>query len=162
MRATSWMVALSAAWIAACQVTPDGGGAREGATSMSAKAEIAALEAANWDHAIDVRIELRDYGLTPGELRLKRGQPYRLTVFNSGGHAHYFDAPEFLNTVATRYVTVRDQVEIKAPHFSSFEVARRGGEFSIEFVPLVKGDYLARCHFEGDVHQGVRGRIIVE
>jgi hypothetical protein len=36
-------------------------------------------------------------------------------------------------------VVVKDHVEVTAPGFSSFEVARRGGKFTLEFVPLSKG-----------------------
>ncbi len=131
-------------------------------TEPSAEARAAALSRADWSNPIEVRIDLRDYGFAPSQLRLKQGQAYRLTVFNSGGVAHYFNAPEFLRTVAARELTVRDQVEVTAPPFSSFEVARRGGSFALEFVPLVKGTYRANGHLPGDEHKDVQGHVIVE
>lgn len=129
------------------------------ARDASLEAEIAR---ANWTRAVELKVELRDYGFNPAEVRLKAGQPYRLTVVNIGGHSHYFNAPDFLRTIATRQVDVKDQVEVKGQNFSSFEVARRGGSFTIEFVPLVKGSYRAYCHLEGDPHRGVEGRFIVQ
>jgi len=123
---------------------------------------MAAIAAADWKGAIDLRIDLRDYGFAPGVLRMKAGQAYRLKVFNSGSVAHYLNAPEFLRSIAARHVVVSDQVEVTAPLFSSFEIARRGGHFILEFVPLQRGIYQAYCHLPGDEHKGVQGQLIVE
>lgn len=128
----------------------------------SDEARRTALAVADFSRAIELRIELRDYGFTPDVLRLRLGQPYRLTVQNIGGHNHYLNAPEFLRRVAVSHVEVRGEVEVQAPWFSRFEVARRGGQFQIDFVPLVRGEYAAHCHLEGDAHRGVHGRIVVE
>lgn len=133
-----------------------------GQAGLSEEALQATAEKADWSRVVDLTIRLRDYGFAPDELRLRVGQPYRLTVINIGGHGHYFNAPEFMRSVATRHVVVRDQVEVKGQKFSSFEVARRGGRFELEFVPLAKGTYRAYCHLEGDAHRGVEGRIIVQ
>ncbi len=122
----------------------------------------AALAAADFGHATAARIELRDQGLKPDTLRLLAGTPYRLVVENIGGNAHYFNAPEFLRSIATRHVELRGEVEIEAPYFSRFEVAQRGGHFALDFVPLVRGVYRVHCHLEGDVHRGVEGLIVVE
>jgi len=139
-------------------------GSRASAVRIEPDATIreAAIAGADWKHAVDVRIDLRDYGFAPPALRLRQGQAYRLTVFNSGGVAHYFNAPEFLGSIAARHVVVKDHVEVTAPSFSSFEVARRGGEFTVEFVPLARGTYRAYCHLAGDEHKGVQGKLIVE
>jgi hypothetical protein len=121
-----------------------------------------ALETADWARAIPIGIVLRDQGFTPDVIRLVRGQAYRLTVENIGGNSHYLNAPEFLRSIAVRHVEVRGEVEIEAPVFSRFEVAPRGGRFQIDFVPLVRGEYHAHCHLEGNAHIGVDGKFIVE
>jgi len=122
----------------------------------------AAIAAANWQRVTDINIELRDSGFTPSELRLKLGQPYRLTVRNIASNPHYLNAPEFLRSVAARRVEVKNQVEVIAPVFTSFEVMPWGGQFQIEFVPLTRGTYRAHCHLQGDQHKGVEGHIVVE
>jgi hypothetical protein len=83
-------------------------------------------------------------------------------VFNSGGVARHFNAPVFLPTVATRQVVVKDQVQITAPQFSSFEVAHRSGSFALQIVALVKRTYRSYCHLAGDEHRDVQGHVIVE
>ena len=121
-----------------------------------------ALSAADWSRATPVSIELRDQGFRPDVLRFELGRPYRMTVQNIGGFSHYLNAPEFLRSVAVRHVEVRGEVEIEAPYFSRFEVARRGGQFQIDFVPLVRGEFRVHCHLEGNQHIGVEGRFVVE
>lgn len=170
MNANHVLTCVIASMVSGCQGYGNGEfrSRSEGAAigNSSALTRDASLEAeiarADWTRVVDVRIELRDYGFNPAEVRMKAGQPYRLTVVNIGGHSHYFNAPDFLRGIATRQVDVKDQVEVKGQNFSSFEVARRGGSFTIEFVPLVKGSYRAHCHLEGDPHRGVEGRIIVQ
>jgi hypothetical protein len=154
--------------LAGCQATHHHGpshAAHAGGPAMtvpSEEARAAALAAADFDRAAAVRIELRDQGFTPQTLRLEAGKPYRMTVENIGGFAHYLNAPEFLRSIAAHHVAMRGEVEVHAPYFTRFEVARRGGQFQIEFVPLVRGVFRAYCHLEGDEHRGVEGRIIVE
>lgn len=149
------LVALS---VAGCSSTPP----REAAGVGGDATRSAALARADFERATEVRIELRDQGFKPETLRLELGKPYRLTVENIGGNAHYLNAPEFLRSIAARHVVMRDEVEIEAPYFSRFEVARRGGRFQLEFVPLERGVYRAYCHLEGDAHRGVEARIVVE
>ena len=154
VKTKSWAIAFAAILCGCSSTAPS--------TEPSADARAAALTRADWNRPTEVRIDLRDYGFAPSQLRLKQGQAYRLTVFNSGGVAHYFNAPELLRAIAARHVVVTDQVEIVAPQFSSFEVARRGGSFALEFVPLVNGTYRAYCHLAGDEHKDVQGHVIVE
>lgn len=126
-------------------------------------AEIARIVAdADWNRTIDVHITLRDSGFLPRELQLKAGQPYRLTIENQGAHNHYFNAPEFLATVAARKAQVTGFAEIKAPHFSSFELFAKGGTMEFYFVPLEKGSYRAFCHLGNHAEMGVEGQLIVE
>jgi uncharacterized cupredoxin-like copper-binding protein len=120
------------------------------------------LAEVDWNKADVVRIELRDYGFAPRELRLRTGRPYRLEIFNSGGNTHYFNAPEFFQSVATHKAEVRSQAEIKANSFTQFEIMRRGGQLDFYFVPLVAGTYRVHCHLENHAQMGVEGLLIVE
>ncbi|MBI2305922.1 MAG: hypothetical protein HYU78_01335 [Rhodocyclales bacterium] len=136
--------------------------APEATQAISDETRQNALKSANWKEMQSVDLELRDYGLSPRELRFKTGQPYRLIITNNGSHSHYFNAPEFLQNVAARKAEVKNQVEVKAPFFSAFELARRGGSVELYFIPLNKGSYRMNCHLEGKVHEGVQGAVIIE
>jgi uncharacterized cupredoxin-like copper-binding protein len=120
------------------------------------------LARADWSKTQEVRIELRDQGFLPKNLKLTAMQPYRLTIVNNGSNMHYFNAPEFLHGIAARKVEVKGQAEIKAEYFSEFEVMRRGGEMELYFIPVVKGSYRVHCHLEGHAAEGVEGTITVE
>ena len=134
----------------------------EGAAAVTQAQREAALRDADWAKMADATITIRDYGYLPRELRLRAGQPYRLTLVNQGSVPHYFTAPEFLGTVATRKVEVRNQAEVKAPVFTSFEVYPRGGSLDIYLIPLRTGTYRAYCHMKDHLAMGVEGVLIVE
>ncbi|NJD24355.1 MAG: hypothetical protein FIB06_03010 [Betaproteobacteria bacterium] len=138
------------------------GGHAAKAAGATDEARTAALAAADWKHAENVTIELRDYGFQPRELTLKRGQAYRLRIHNTGGNTHYLNAPDFFASIAAHKVEVPNMAEIRAEHFTQFEIMRRGGELEFEFVPLVAGRYRAHCHLEGHAERGVEGLLIVE
>ena len=126
------------------------------------QARDAVLASTDWSGKTDVTIEMLDYGYRPREVRLKLGQPYRITLVNHGSVNHYFTAPEFLSSVATRKVEVRNQVEVKAPVFTSFELQGRGGSLDIYLVPMTKGSYRAHCHMKDHLSLGIEGTLIVE
>jgi plastocyanin len=131
------------------------------ADAMQARRQ-AALTAADWKQMSTVTIEMLDYGYRPRELRLRVGQPYRLTLVNSGSVNHYFTALEFFASVATRKVEVPRQAEVKAEVFTSFELWGRGGTLDMYFVPLIKGTYRAHCHMKDHLALGIEGVIVVE
>ena len=116
----------------------------------------------DWDKATIVRVELRDYGFDPREIRLRSGQPYRLEFFNSGGNTHYFNAPEFFRAIAAHKAEVPDHAEVKAERYTQFEIMRRGGKLHFYFIPLVAGTYPFHCHLENHAQLGVEGVIVVE
>lgn len=143
---------LLAAVLAACQQAP-----------LRSPEEIDRIvAAADWSRTVDVRVELRDAGFTPREIRLKAGQPYRLTLVNLGVNNHYFNAPEFYRTIAARKAEVPRFAEFKAPHFTTFELFAAGGTMDLWFVPLEKGRYRAHCHLGNHAEMGVEGHVIVE
>lgn len=122
----------------------------------------AALAAADWSRTESLTIQMLDYGYRPRELRMKAGQPYRLTVVNTGAVSHYFVAPEFFEAVATRKAEVPNVAEFKAPVFTSFEVYPRGGTLDFYFVPLVKGRYRAHCHIKDHLPLKIEADLVVE
>lgn len=134
----------------------------EATVAVTEETRLKTLKTADWKEMQSVNLELRDYGLSPHELRFKAGQPYRLVITNNGSHSHYFNAPEFLQNVAARKAEVKDQAEIKAPFFSAFELARRGGSVELYFIPINKGSFRMNCHLEGKVHEGVQGALVIE
>lgn len=144
-----------------CQ-NPQGASSLHANQGNGAEANAQVLSRVDWKKPNILRIELRDYGFIPRELRLRVGQPYRLEIFNSGGNTHYLNAPEFFNSIATRKAEVPHQAEIRAERFTQFEVMRRGGELHFYFVPLVAGTYRMHCHLENHAERGVEGTIIVE
>lgn len=119
-------------------------------------------ETADWSKVQDVSILLRDGGFEPRELRLRAGQPYRLTVTNAGVNNHYFNAPEFLATAAVRKAQVPRFAEFKAVRFRNFEIFAAGGTFELWFVPVDPGRYRVHCHLGDHAEMGVEGHLLVE
>jgi uncharacterized cupredoxin-like copper-binding protein len=109
-----------------------------------------------------VKIELRDSGVLPQELRLKAGQPYRLTLLNAGVNNHYFNAPEFYRSIAVRKAEVPRYAEIKAARITTLEIFAAGGTMDLWFVPLEKGRFVAHCHLGNHRDMGVEAHLVVE
>lgn len=154
------VVALAPLVLAGCQMASTAGMDTESTRLQSARDAV--LASADWDKKIDITIEMRDYGYRPREVKLKSGQPYRITLVNLGSENHYFTAPEFLASVATRKVEVRHQAEVKAPVFTSFELNGRGGSLDVYLVPMTKGQYRAHCHIKDHLKLNIEGVLIVE
>lgn len=134
-----------------------------GAVPTRSEAELARIvREADWDRMAEVRIELKDSGFSPRELRLKAGQPYRLTLVNMGVNNHYFNAEEFFRSIAARKAQVPRYAEMKAVYFSSFELYAAGGTMELWFVPLDRGRYRAHCHLGNHAEMGVEGHVIIE
>ncbi|MDH4175454.1 MAG: hypothetical protein OEZ09_09925 [Betaproteobacteria bacterium] len=154
------MLALAAVLLAACH---GGATSTPEATALVTQAQRdAALDGADWTKKVDLTITIRDYGYLPRELRLRSGQPYRITLVNHGSVPHYFTAPEFLATVAARKAEVPHQAEVKAPVFAGFEIQPRGGSLNVYLVPLRTGSYRAYCHLKDHLAMGVEGVLVVE
>lgn len=140
-----------------------GGPAMRAPTALPTPAEReTALASADWSRMSDVSIEMLDYGYRPREIRLKVGQPYRLRFANNGSVPHYFTAPEFFASVASRKAEVAHHAEVKASVFASFEVHGRGGSLDFYFVPLVRGTYRAHCHMKDHLALNIEGVLVVE
>jgi len=143
---------LLSALLPACQFLP----------GRSAEELAQVVAATDWSRVEHVQIELRDSGVLPRELRLKAGQPYRLTLLNAGVNNHYFNAPEFYRSIAVRKAEVPRYAEIKAARITTLEVFAAGGTVELWFVPLEKGRFVAHCHLGNHREMGVEAHLVVE
>lgn len=143
---------LFASILPGCQAVPE----------RSAEELARVVQSADWDRLQDVSILLKDSGFEPRELRLRVGQPYRLTIVNGGVNNHYFNASEFFASIAVRKAQVPRYAEMKATRFTTFEIYAAGGMMELWFVPLEKGSYRVHCHLGNHAELGVEGRLVVE
>ena len=117
--------------------------------------------AADWKAMQTIEVDLEEYAYGPDEIRLKAGQPYKLVLKNIGEKKHYFTAPEFYKTIATRKVQANGMGEIKVPYLLALEVLV-GGQLDLYFVPVTKGTYPVYCTIDNHREEGMEGSIIVE
>ncbi len=117
------------------------------------------VEAANWDTAQTVTIELAEYAFTPKEITLEAGQPYILELVNKGEVKHEFTAGDFFRTVATRKAETSES-EVKVQYFTEIEVFA-GKSVELYLIPLIPGTYDLVCEIEGHYEAGMFGTITV-
>lgn len=120
------------------------------------------VKAADWSKMTAVTVEAYDYGYEPRDLKLKAGQPYKLTIRNTGSKDHYYTATEFYQAIATRKAMVNKFAEIKAPYFTAIEVLKNGGSVDLYLVPVVKGAYKVFCPIDDHQEKGSQGTITIE
>lgn len=121
----------------------------------------AIVKATDWSRAETLTIEMSEHGYQPNALVLKALRPYRLVLRNVGEKDHYYSAPEFFRSVATRKFQVPGGGEVKAPYFTAIEVYRNGtGELFI--VPVRTGQFPVYCTIDDHREQGMEGTISVE
>lgn len=117
------------------------------------------VEAADWDAAETVTIDLSEFAFTPDQITLEAGQPYILELVNVGDVKHEFTAEDFFRTVATRKAETAES-EVKVPFFTEIEVfAGRSAELFL--IPLIPGTYDLVCEIEGHFEAGMFGTITV-
>jgi uncharacterized cupredoxin-like copper-binding protein len=117
------------------------------------------VKQADWKtmQTVTVNIDEFDYD---GDLNFKVGQPYKLELKNKGEKKHYFTAPEFYKSIATRKAQVNGQAEIKAPYFTALEILP-GGQLDIYFVPTKRGKFATYCTIDDHRDEGMEETIIV-
>ncbi len=141
--------------LSGCQSGPWGWGHDQGEIDRVVKE-------ADWTALQTVEIELYDYGYRPRDLRLKAGQPYKLALKNTGTKDHYYTAPGFFRSVATRKAMVGKVAEIKAPYFLGVETLRNGGHVDLYVVPMRAGRFAVNCPIGDHLEKGSEGSITVE
>ena len=117
------------------------------------------VDAANWDTAKTVTIDMAEFAFTPKDITLEAGQPYILEVVNKGTVKHEFTAEDFFRTVATRKAETAES-EVKVPFFTEIEVFA-GKKAELFLIPLIPGTYELACRIEGHFEAGMFGTITV-
>jgi uncharacterized cupredoxin-like copper-binding protein len=118
------------------------------------------VKAADWKTVQTVTVELKETDYTPDGLTFKANQPYKLVLKNVGQKPHYFTAPEFYKSIATRKAETAE-AEFKAPYYSAIEV-NPGGTAYLFFVPVKTGTFDVYCTIEDHRDKGMDGKIVVE
>jgi len=162
-------ILVSALVLAACSSPSPGGGSAPPASEPSASQPPAAeqyvanaadfVDAADWDAAETVTIELSEFAFAPSEITLEAGLPYILEIVNVGDVKHEFTAEDFFRTVATRKAETAES-EVKVPFFTEIEVFA-GKSAELFLIPLIPGTYDLVCEIEGHFEAGMFGTITV-
>ena len=122
----------------------------------------AIVDSVDWQRMRTVTVELSEYRYSPSTIRLQRGVPYKLELVNRGQARHYFTAPGFFRSIATRKVQANRDGEIKAAYFTALEMMPDGGQLDMYFVPVRPGRYSVECTVPGHAEHGMVGQIIIE
>jgi len=117
------------------------------------------VDAANWDAAPKVRIELGEMFFKPKDVTLEAGKPYVLELVNTGAVTHEFVADQFFRSAATRK-TESDSSEVKVPFFTEVEVFV-GKTVELFVIPVMPGVYELVCFITGHREAGMEGTITV-
>ena len=117
------------------------------------------VDAADWDAAETVTVELSEFAFTPSQITLEAGLPYILEIVNVGDVKHEFTAGDFFRTVATRKAETAES-EVKVPFFTEIEVFA-GKSAELFLIPLIPGTYDLVCEIEGHFEAGMFGTITV-
>lgn len=136
----------------------DGHGHVDGSYVQNA-ADFAGKEAADWDNAETVRVELSEMAFTPSDLTFEAGKPYKIELVNVGQVKHEVAAEDFFGSVAWRKAESAES-EVKAPYFTEIEVFP-GATVELFVVPIVTGTFDLFCEIEGHLEAGMRGTITV-
>lgn len=118
------------------------------------------VAAVDWSKTEQRSLLLDEFEFTPGDITLKRDQPYELTITNQGKVAHTYAAPEFFNAVAVKGLIFPDG-EVSMPFLES--IAFEAGETKIlVFVPVEAGEFPLIC--DQPLHEtfGMTGTIRIE
>ncbi|MBF0153191.1 MAG: cupredoxin domain-containing protein [Magnetococcales bacterium] len=119
------------------------------------------VKAADWKTTEKVTVTFDEYSYKPKRLVFKAGKTYQLILKNTGEKKHYFTAPEFYKSIATRKIQSDKDGEIKVPYLDAVELMV-GGQLDIYFVPVTKGEYPVYCTIEDHQKQGMEGQLVIE
>jgi uncharacterized cupredoxin-like copper-binding protein len=157
--------------LAACSSPGSGGGSALPTSSVAPPASEAPavgqyvanasafVDAADWDAAEKVTIELSEFAFAPNQITLEAGKPYILELVNVGDVKHEFTAGDFFRSVATRKAETAES-EVKVPYFTEIEVFA-GKSVELFLIPLLPGTYDLVCEIEGHFEAGMFGTITV-
>ncbi|MBI5355055.1 MAG: cupredoxin domain-containing protein [Candidatus Aenigmarchaeota archaeon] len=107
-----------------------------------------------------IRIDMSDFRFDPKGITLKKGEPYKIELVNSGEEKHEFSADEFFGTAALRKVD-DGSVEFKSVRLDEVEVLI-GKQIDIYLIPTKIGTFGMECALPGHKEKGMSGTITVE
>ena len=116
---------------------------------------------ADWKAMQTVTVVLDEHSYSPEVLTLEKDKPYKLVIQNKGQKDHYFTAPDFFKSIATRKAQTKDG-EMKAPYFSALEAYKNGGSIELFFVPVKSGSFPVFCTIDDHKEKGMEGKIVVK
>lgn len=155
MRMTTWVKVLCVvSW------TVMAAPAFAGQDPIADRAEI--IKKVDWKTMKTIKIEFDEHSYEPDFITFKVGQPYKLILKNIGEKKHYFTAPAFYKSIATRKVQANAAGEIKADYFLALELMAKGGQLDLYFVPVKKGTYPVYCTIEDHRKDGMDGKLVIE
>lgn len=118
------------------------------------------VKAADWKQMKTVTIKISEHEYAPDVLKLEANQPYKIVLINTFDKPHYWTAPAFFRSVATRKLQTAD-AEIKAPYFDAIELLAKGTA-ELFVVPVTKGSFEVYCTIDDHREKGMEGKIVVE
>jgi len=168
----AFAVLLTAACGSGEPVTPAPGGATSAPSGTATTAKKAALtedqylenavefvDAADWDAATKMKVDLGEMFFKPKDLSLQAGKPYVLTLVNTGKVKHEFTAGEFFRSAAVRKAQSASS-EVKVPFFTEIEVLA-GKTVELFVIPVMPGSFELLCEIKGHREAGMEGTITV-
>jgi len=117
------------------------------------------VDAAKWDGAAKVRIDLGEMFFKPKDVTLEAGKPYVIELANTGKVKHEFAAGKFFRSAATRKME-NPGSEVKVPYFTEVEVFA-GKSVELFVIPTVPGSFEMLCEIKGHREAGMEGTITV-
>lgn len=117
------------------------------------------VDAADWDAAEELTLELGEMYFKPTDLTFEAGKAYKLTMINVGEKKHEFAAEDFSRGAAFRKAEDAD-AEVKVPFFREIELFP-GQSVELLFVAVMPGTYDMFCEIEGHREAGMEGTITV-
>ena len=158
MRGRAWVLAVAvAAMVSACASRDDlfglaGDGYPDNARIVA--------DAADWANAEAVAVVLSEFKFLPQTLVVRNGQPYALTLTNTGSQAHRFMARGFFRAIATKSLLYSD-AEASYPLIEAIALEPNESKI-LYFVPVTPGDYHLSCDVTFHATFGMVGRILIE
>lgn len=158
MHGAGWIFAvLIAVLISACTAPDDSFGNPNDGYPDNA---VPIADAADWDAAQPVQIELSEFSFEPETLRFRKDQPYALALTNTGSIAHRFVARGFFRAIAVRGIVYED-AEAGYPTIEAVSLDPQETK-TLYFVPVIRGDYYLSCDRPLHATLGMVGRLSIE
>jgi len=111
----------------------------------------------DWSDAKKLTVELSEFKFIPDALAFRTGQPYALTLVNSGALPHTFAAGDFFRAIAVKSLLYSDG-EAGFPKLEAISLAANESK-TLFFVPVTPGNYDLTCNELLHANFGMVGQI---